>query len=121
MPTLPSEYGKRRGPLHRVVAIVRLVLERVPLAFGRVAAAHVLDDDDVSAGGGLQSESGVAVLVVGRALEEHGKACRPRGPVDVGAKRHAVAHLHGHVRFVGDAGTRQWRLMTMRRAEGWLR
>ena len=39
----------------------------------------------------------VSVLVVRRALEEHGEAALRRGPVDVSPQRHAVAHLHGHV------------------------
>ena len=85
------------GPLHRVVPVTRLVLERVPLAFGGVAAPDILDDDDVSAGGCLQPESVLPVLVVGRALEEHGEATLCTRSVDVSPQGHTVAHLHGHV------------------------
>ena len=39
---------QRRRPFHGVVTIVRFVLERVPLSVRGVAAADVLNDDDVS-------------------------------------------------------------------------
>ena len=86
-----------RRPLDRVVPVVRLVPEGVPLALGGVATADILNDDDVSPGGCFQPESVISVLVVRRALQEHGKAAVRSGPVDVSPQRHAVAHLHGHV------------------------
>ncbi len=61
---------QRRGPLHRVVAVVHLVLEGVPLALGGVAAAHILDHDHEAARDSLAREVGAAVLVVGCALEQ---------------------------------------------------
>ena len=74
---LAVRIGQRRRPLHRVVAVVGFVLERVPLALRGVAPADVLDDDDVAAGGALHPEAAVTVLVVGRALQQHGVAARP--------------------------------------------
>src|SRR5439155_26320796 len=40
--------GQRGGPLHRVVAVLRLGAELLPRAFRAKAPAHVLDDDDVT-------------------------------------------------------------------------
>src|SRR4030095_4688976 len=76
------------------VAVVRLVRERVPLAFRPIAAAHVLDDDDVAARGGFQAEALPAVLVVRRALEEHGKLPLSFRTVYIRTQRDAIAHRH---------------------------
>ncbi len=108
---LAVRVGQGRCPLHRVVPVVRLVLERVPLALGRVPPAHVLDDDDVAARRGHHAESVAAVLVVRRALEKDGERAVGPGAVDVGLQRHAVPHLDRHARLerhrelvVGPAG-----------------
>ena len=96
--------GKRGGPLDGVVAVVGLVLEGIPLALGGVAAADVLHDDEVSAGGGGAAEFGGVVLVIGRALEEDGIFAIAGGMVDVGVEGDAVAGLHGDAVFYGDVG-----------------
>src|SRR5436189_2118912 len=72
---------QRSGPFDCVVAIIRFVLERVPLAFRGVATAHILKDDDITAGGGLQPKRYAIVFVVRSALQQNGKLA-----VGVGAK-----------------------------------
>ncbi len=47
--------------------------EHLRRADGRVAAAHVLNDDDIAAPRGLQFESDVGILVVRCALQQHRK------------------------------------------------
>ena len=94
--------GQRGRPLDGVVAVVDFVLEGVPLAFGGVAAAHILDDDEVTTRRGGEAEGG-GVLVVGRALRRTGY-CHRRGVVDVGIQSDTVAGLHGDAVFYGDAG-----------------
>src|SRR5262249_28005464 len=79
------------GPLHGVVPVVRLVPERVELALRLVAAARVLEDDDVA----VRREYYARVrrgAVVGRALQEDGELSGRVGPVHVRDELHAVAH-----------------------------
>jgi hypothetical protein len=102
-PDLAIRVRQRARPLHRVVPVVGLVLERVPLALGRVAPAHVLDDDHVAARGGAKSELAVAVLVVGRPLQQHRVLPVVFRAVDVGVERDAVTHLDRHVGLERDA------------------
>ena len=73
--------------------------------FGAEAAAAVLVDDHVAAGGepAALAERGLGLrLVVGRAVQEDGERVGHRAPVaggtiDVGGQAHAVAHGHRHV------------------------
>jgi hypothetical protein len=65
-----------------------------------------------AARGGLAAKRGEVVLVVGRALQQHGKLPSPGRPVDVGAQRHAVARLHRHIAlddWVGSGLSNDWK------------
>jgi hypothetical protein len=96
-----------RRPLHGVVAVLRFVNERVPLALRAEAAAAVLDDDDPAlsrppgrmrvAGAGLRRR-----LVVRLAHEQHGVRVFPGWPVDIGVERHTVPHPAGDVPLDSD-------------------
>jgi hypothetical protein len=99
-----SSVGIRKsgGPLDGVISVIGLVLERVPLTLGGVAATHVLDYDDESASGAFEAEINVIVLVIGCALHENGKLAVGGGMVNVGAEDNAVAHFDGNVALVGD-------------------
>ena len=88
---------QRCGPLYSVVAIFGLVLEGVPLAFAGVAAAHILHYHHEAALHCLLRKVRRVVLVVGRALQQHGKRPIARGPVNIGIERDAVACLHRDV------------------------
>ena len=93
--------GQGGGPLDRVVAVVGLVLEGVPLALGGVAAAHVLHDDHVAARDGLAANRRRcpcrrACAGAGREFAVAG------GTVDVGVEGDAVAGLHGDVALDDD-------------------
>ncbi len=52
----------------------------------------------------LQREVGAVVLVVGRALQQYGKAAVTGGSIDVGFEGDAVAGLHGDVVLDHDLG-----------------
>ena len=103
MPTLPFEW-ESGSPLDGVVAVVGLVLEGIPLAFGGVAAADVLHYDEIATRGGGEAEGSGIVLVVGRALKKRGIFAVTGGVVDVGVEGDAVAGLHGDAVFYGDVG-----------------
>ena len=96
--------GERGGPFDGVVAVVGLVLEGIPLALRGVAAADILDDDEVATQGGATAEFNAVVFVVGRALEECGEFSIARRVVDVCAEGDAVAGLHGDSALDGDIG-----------------
>ena len=68
-PDFAVRVGKRRRPLHGVVAVVGFVQEWVPFAFGSIAAANILNEDHIPARGGFQAEPGSAVFVIGGPLE----------------------------------------------------
>ena len=90
---------QRRGPLYRVVAVIGFVFEGVPLAFGRIAAANVLKDDDESACCRTNAEVHAVVLVVRRALQQHGKFSVRRWPINISSENNAVAHLRFYATF----------------------
>ncbi len=58
-----------RSPFDRIVAIVRFVLEGIPLPIGAIATTNVLDDDDVAPSCGLETEASGLALVVRSALQ----------------------------------------------------
>jgi hypothetical protein len=89
--------GQSGGPLHRVVAIVGLVLEGVPLALGGVPTAHILHHHHVAARNRLPGKVRGAILVIGRSLQKHGEVSLAGRPVDVGPERYAVARLHSDI------------------------
>ena len=93
---------QRRRPLDRVITVVGFVLERVPLAFGGVAAAHVLKNDHKAARSALQAEIHAIVFVIRRALQQHRELAVGGGTVNIGSKRHAIAHLHGDIPLICD-------------------
>ena len=85
-----------RPPMHRVVAVVELLLARGELAVGGVAAADVLHDDDVAVRGqpdrvGVHQVD-VDVLVVRLPRQQDRVRRRVGGPVDVGAQHDPVPH-----------------------------
>src|SRR5689334_12419092 len=90
------------GPLDGVVAVVGFVFEGVPLAFGGIASAHVLNDDDVSARRASKTHAYFIVFVVGSPLQEHRKFAIGFGTEDVGVKSYAVTHFYGNVVLVGN-------------------
>ena len=100
--------GQPRGPLHRIVAIVRLIVWTSD-AVGGVSAARVLDHDHEAASrDGAESPCRVAIVLgVGRALQQRRVAAGGCRPVHVGAQNHAVAHASGYVLL--DAGRRRRR------------
>ncbi len=75
------------------------MLEGVPLAVGSVAAAHVLNDDDVSFCRRLEAKGRSAALVVRGALQQHRELAIRLRPVDVGAQNDAIAHRDRHTAF----------------------
>src|SRR6476661_10837052 len=75
------------------------MLEGVPLAVGGVAAAHVLNDDDISSRRSFEAKSNSTALVVGRALQQHRELAVHVRPVDIGAQNDAIAHLDGQATF----------------------
>src|SRR5581483_10388290 len=75
-------------------AVLRFMKERIPFTLRGVSAAHVLDDDDVALRRRAKCETRAVALIVGRALEDHGKAAVHCRPVDIRVKCHAVAHLY---------------------------
>ena len=85
------------GPLHRVVAIIDLVLEGVPLAVGGVAAAHILHHHHEAARNCLGRKFSGSVLVVGGPLQKHRERTLADWAIDVGLERDAVARLHRDV------------------------
>ena len=95
------------APGHRVVAVVGLVQERVELALGGIAAPRVLDHHRVAVRHGpqhVQAAAHALELVVGRALQQHGKRFVPFGTVHVGIQGDAVSHPDRHAEFAGDLG-----------------
>ena len=93
---------QRGSPLYRVITVIRFVLENVPLTFGGVSPAHVLENDNVPSSGRLQAEADAVVLVVRCALQQNWKLAVGGGAKDVGVEDHAVAHFDGNVPLVRD-------------------
>jgi hypothetical protein len=69
------------------MAVVRFILEGVPLAFGAVTATHILNNHHIAARGSFEPKGNATVFVVGRALQEHGKFPIRLRTVDVGTQR----------------------------------
>ena len=104
----PVAAGQGRCPLDRVVAVLRLVEERVEAAVGRVAPARVLHDHHVALPRvpGRVRVTPVAVrrgLVVRQPEQEHGVDAAAQRPVDVCAQDDPVAHRARDVALDGDA------------------
>ena len=88
-----------RRPLHRVVAVGRLLPHGVELALRAVAAPGVLVEGRVAALGEVAPGAGIAVAagvgrapVVGRPLQDHGERPVTRRQVHLGREPDAVAH-----------------------------
>src|ERR1039457_4181071 len=96
--------GKGSRPLDGVVTVVNLVFERIPLAFGGVATAHILNDDDEAAQGATTAEVGGIVFVVGGAGEEDGIGSGGGWLIDVRMEGDAIAGLHGDVALNSNVG-----------------
>jgi hypothetical protein len=96
-PHLSIRIRQRRRPFHRVVTVLRLVLERVPLAFRFKPPAHVLRNHHVPPRRGLEPEAHAPRLVVRRAHQQHGKFFFSFWPVNIRAQRHAIAHLRRNI------------------------
>ncbi len=126
-----------RRPLHRVVAVGRLLPHGVELALRAVAAPGVLVEGRVAALGEVAPGAGIAVAagvgrapVVGRPLQDHGERPVTRRQVHLGREPDAVAHrrpLDGTTHAAGIAvlpptrprpgRTRQHEYQTRRRGE----
>ncbi len=98
----------RKGsrPLYRVKAVVGLMLEWVPLAFGLVSSAHVLNHDHVTPRCRRVPEVRGILPVVGSPLKQNGKFAFSGRTINVGIERNTVACLHRDVMLDGDAGDR---------------
>ena len=98
--------GEISRPFDCVVAVLRLVPERVELAFRGVLTTYVLDDDDIAVGrvilGGRVDVGLSCCLVVGQPLQQHGVGPVLLRPVDVCHKDRAVAHLDRHIDLLLD-------------------
>ena len=93
---------QRGGPFDGVETVFSFVLEGIPLALGGIAAADILNDDEVSACGGAAAEFSTVVLVVGGALKERGELAFADGVIDVCPEGYAIAGLHGDAALDGD-------------------
>src|SRR5665213_4468190 len=78
----PVRIRKRRRPFHRVVTVLRLIAERIPLSFRCVASAYVLDNAHVTGCGRAIAERHATTLVVRSALEQNRKAALLGGSID---------------------------------------
>jgi len=99
---LAAGVRKRRNPLYCVVTIFGLMKKGIPFPFRAVAAADILDDNDVTARGTLVEELDVrtpAQFVVGGALEEDRKFPFGIRTIDIRSKSDTVAHLGGNIVF----------------------
>lgn len=99
--------GLSRDPFNRVVTILGFVDEGIPLAVGSVAAAHVLQENDIATRGGTLREIDVVTPrngpAVWRTLQEHREFALGIGPEDIAAQNDAVAHLDFNIAFDLDA------------------
>src|SRR6266702_5879586 len=71
------------GPFNRVVAILRLMEEGIPLSFGAEAPAHILKDDHVSLLRRSNTEANSVVLVVGSPLQQYWILSRSNGTINI--------------------------------------
>jgi len=93
---------KGRRPFHGIITVLGFVLEHVPLPFGGVAAAHILDDHDVASYSTLQSEADAAVLVIRGTLQKYRKPAIRLRAEDIGVQGDAVPCFHRNIAFEGD-------------------
>ena len=97
----PVRLREPRGPLDRVVAVLGLVRERVPLPLAAPPAADVLDRDDVPAPGVPQRVRVNGVLRLGLTVrgphEQHRKGPGALRSIHVRKQGGAVAHPHRDV------------------------
>ena len=91
---LPVRIGKRRRPFDGVVAVLRLVLERIELSLRVEPSTYVLLDDDIARRREIASLLPSAAPIVRRALEKGGEAALASRPVDVRDEDHAITGLH---------------------------
>ena len=98
-----------RRPLDRVVAVLPLLVVRPELALRVVSPAHILRHDGIP--GARRSDDrrlgprlDEIVLAVRRAVHQRREPSRGRGPVDIGAQGHTVAHRDRHVLLDGHVG-----------------
>src|ERR1700761_6282357 len=80
--------GKRRGPTHAVVAVVRLECPWLPISLGGEAAPSVLDHHDVAASDHTERVDGHPyragqVLAVAQTGQQHGPWAARRRPIYV--------------------------------------
>jgi hypothetical protein len=93
---LPIRPGLLRGPFNRVVAVLALIAERLPLPARFEPAADILRNRHIAALGDLDHAGvhAIALRPVRRARHRHRKFPRAVGPINVRVKNHAVAHPH---------------------------
>ena len=100
---LSIRVGKRGGPLHGVVTVLRFVFERIPVACGLKPAADILGHYDIAARRGLGSELHLMSLVVGRAHQQDRKFSGDVGPVNIRTQLDPVAHCRHDAMFDRDS------------------
>src|SRR5262249_57151212 len=88
----------RRRPLHAVVAILDVVVERLPAALRFMTPAHILEDEYIAAAGEEQRlliGTRITLRAVRRAGEQYRKFAILGGAVNLGVELRAIAHRHG--------------------------
>src|SRR5208283_4966789 len=90
---------KRRSPFDRIVAVGLLVFEGIPFSLRSVAAANILNDDNVTARDHLEDGcyGPVHAFVIWSAHEDDRKCIGRLGAINVGIEGNAVARLHEYV------------------------
>ena len=96
-PHLPIGIGKSRRPFHGVISVLRLMPEGVPFAFRLKPPAHVLCHHHIAPRRPPMAKAADPLLVVWHAHQQDGVFSIRLRPVNIGAQRHAIAHLRGHV------------------------
>ena len=90
-------------PFHRVVAVQRLLEQRVVIPLRVKTSAHVLAQQHVAVArkepDGMVGVVQVAVLAVRSAIDQHREPAGRVGPHHVGGQARAVPHWHHHVGF----------------------
>src|SRR4029453_6878089 len=89
--------GLLRGPFDGVVAVRPLRTEWVPLAFGLVPAAHILDESGIALLREFDQRllNPVPLHAVRCANDEHRELAFPFRPVEIAVELHSVAHGNG--------------------------
>jgi hypothetical protein len=96
-PDLPVRIRKHSRPLHRVVTVLRFVLERIPFSLRCVSPPNVLCDDHIPAGRRLQANISVPSLVIWRACQQHRKLAVRLWPANICAQDDAITHLRLYI------------------------